>query len=319
MVLLTAAVPTVAPAEEDDPVVETGDLDFQVSIDPLSLSVGRRFVVSFTVTFPTGTQAYFPESPDVSPLVLVEQDRDTSSIAGSTGGEIHRLTLLPVRVGTSVLKPMEVPYVDADGEAGIAYTPELRIQVGSTLGDETSPELAPAGDPVPVRVPNSVLIWTLFGLAVAAAAAFGGILAYRAWRRWQEARRPPPPSRPPLEVALERLAQIESQGLAISGDFKELALQVSEVVREFLGGCMGFSGMDMTTFEVMFAVAGRELGRLTPPELEDFLGFCDLVKFARFVPTQEEAQGLVPRARDLVDRVAPVYPFDAGEGEEEGP
>lgn len=316
--LTVGALPLVTPADESDPVVETGELDFQVNIEPTSLSVGRRFVVSFTVTYPTGTQAYFPEPPDVSPLVLVAQDRETSPIAGSAGGEVHRLTLLPVRVGTSVLKPIEVPYVDVDGEAGISRTPEVRIQVGSTLGDETNPELAPAGEPVPVRVPNTLLIWALFGLAVAAVAALGGIIAYRAWRRWQDAHRPPPPPRPPLEVALERLALIESRGLAISGEFKELALEVSEVVREFLGGCMGFSGVDMTTYEVMLAVSGKDLGRLTPPELEDFLGFCDLVKFARFVPTPEEAQGLVPRARDLVGRVAPVYPFDLGEGEEEG-
>lgn len=305
-------------AAAEDPLVTAGDLDFQVNIDPTTLIVGKRFTVQLTISYPVGSLAYFPEVPDVHPFVLVGHTSQTDDISGSSGREIHHLTLLPVRVGTSVLKPIEVPYVDPQGQAGSTHTPELRIQVGSSLGDETDPQLAPAGEPVPVLVPNLVLIWTLFGLCVAAVAAAGGILGYRAWRRWQEAHRPPPPPRPPLEVALERLADIEARGLAVNGEFKELALEVSEVVREFLGGCMGFSGVDMTTFEVLMALQGRDTGRATPPELEDFFGFCDLVKFAKLVPSEEEAHGMLPRARDLVNRVVIAYPYSGtedGEGE----
>jgi len=308
--LIVAAIPVVAvaSAQTGRPDVESGIVDFTVDIDPTDLEAGKLFTVSFTLTYPTGTQTYFPEVPDVHPFVLTGHDRETAHIAGTASGETHGLTLLPVRVGTSVLDPIEVPYIDTDGQAGMAYTPEIRIDVRSTIGDEIDPDLAPAGESVPVRVPNSALIWTLFGLLTATAAATAGIMGYRVYARYREAHRPPPPPRPPLDVALERLAMIEDKGQVESGEYKQLALDVSEAIREFLGGCLGFSGVDMTTFEVMCALEGRDLGRTTMPELEDFLGLCDLVKFAKFEPTPSEAAGIVPRARDIVERVAEAYP-----------
>ncbi len=284
------------PEPEDTPVV-------RVDIAPTNVVVGRRVIVTFQVESPSGTKVYFPESPSVHPFRLLAHEREVPHVAGTGEVEVHRLALLPVRVGTSVLGPIEIPYVTASGEARLTRTPEVRIQVAGTLGDEASPEPAAPGTPVPVYVPNTVLIWTLAGVGIALVAAVAGALAYRAWRRWREANRPPPPPRPPLEVALERLASLDAQALIGREEFQALALQISEIMKDFLGNTYGFPGKDLTTWEIMQALTGRPLGRVTPPELEDFFGFCDLVKFAKWRPTPEEAAGLVPRARGLVERI----------------
>ena len=303
-VALCAWIPGIALADPPAArVIQKEDVTFAIDIDPTTLAVGKRFTVKLTATFPEGTRLYFPEAPVVKPFLLVSHQHDAQAVAGVGTSESHSLTMLPVRVGTSVLAPMEVPYVTATGEARIAHTPEVRIQVGSTLGDETDPQPAPAGTPMPVRVRNTPLIWGLSSLGVALAAALIAILAYRRWRTWREAHRPPPPPRPAHEVALERLAQIEAMGLVDAGDFKQLALLVTEVVREFLGGRFGFSGVDLTTWEVLGLLAGRDLGRMTTVELEDYLGFCDLVKFAKFQPTADEGRGLLRRAYEVVSRV----------------
>ena len=304
VVLAVAVLPGTGRADPPaSGVIQKEDVTFAIDIDPTTLAVGKQFTVKLTATFPEGTRLYFPEAPAVKPFLLVSHRHDAQAVAGVGTSESHQLTMLPVRVGTSVLAPMEVPYVTATGEARIAHTPEVRIQVGSTLGDEADPQPAPAGTPMPVRVRNTPLIWGLSSLGVALAAALMGILAYRRWRAWRDAHRPPPPPRPAHEVALERLAQIEAMGLVDAGDFKQLALLVTEVVREFLGGRFGFSGVDLTTWEVLGLLAGRDLGRMTTVELEDYLGFCDLVKFAKFQPTADEGRGLLRRAYEVVGRV----------------
>ena len=298
---LVALLPLVAAA--DTGVLDREEVSFRVDIDPTSLAIGKRFEVRFALSYPVGTVVYFPETPAVKPFVLLSRGRDTAPLAGTTAGETQVLAMLPVRTGTSVLAPIDVPYVTAAGEARMAHTPEVRIQVGSTLGDEADPQPASAGEPVPVRVPNIVLIWVLSGLGVALAAATIGVVGYRRWKAWREAHRPPPPPRPAHEVAFERLASIERMGLIEAGEFGQLALLVSEVVREFLGARLGFAGVDLTTWEVLRAVEGRDLGRLTPVELEDWLSTCDLVKFAKFQPSPQEATGLLRRAREIVEKV----------------
>ncbi len=292
----------VAGADEPEAPPST-DPTIHVDIAPANVVVGRRVTVTFQVESPAGTRVYFPETPPVSPFRLLAHDREVPHVAGSGEIEVHRLTLLPVRIGTSVLSPIEVPYVTAASEPRLTHTPEVRIQVAGTLGDEASPEPAPAGEPVPVPVPNTVLVWTLAGLGIALVAAVAGALGYRAWRRWREAHRPPPPPRLPLEVALERLAALDADGMVAREEYQALALQVSEIMKEFLGSTYGFPGTDLTTYEVMVALRDRPLDRVTPPELEDFFGFCDLVKFAKWRPTPEEAAGLVPRARGLIERI----------------
>lgn len=309
-----AADPTAA-AEPQDALPAQGDLRFRVDIEAADVSVGRPFTVKFEVTYPAGTRVYFPESPAVAPMVLVQTTGESSAVLGSGTFEKHALTLLPVRVGAAVLPSIEVPYVAASGEAKVAATPEVRVQVVSTLGDETAPELASSGTPVPVRVRNQLLLWILAGLGVSLVTAVASILGYRRLKAWLDSRRPPPPPRPAHEVAFERLAEIEAMGLVESGDFQQLALLVSEVLREFMGATFGFAGIDLTTWEVLRVLEGRDLRRLSRPELEDFLSLCDLIKFAKYAPSIEEASSLVRRARDAVERVmaAPAIP-SAGEG-----
>ncbi|MBM4396504.1 MAG: hypothetical protein FJ087_12550 [Deltaproteobacteria bacterium] len=291
------------PALADAPVVDREDVTFRVDIDPATLVIGKRFRIRFELSYPPGTRAYFPETPVTKPFLLLSHGRDTTAVAGTSAGETHALELLPVRLGTSVIAPIEVPYVDPSGAARVARTPEVRIQVAGTLGNEADPQPAGPGEPVPVRVPNTPLVWALSAIGIALLASAIGALGYRRWRAWKDAHRPPPPPRPAHEVARERLAEIEAMGLVEAGDFSQLALLVSEVVREFLGARLSFAGVDMTTWEVLQAVSGRDLGRLSAVELEDFLALCDLVKFAKFTPTPAEGAGLLRRAREAVDKV----------------
>ena len=93
------------------------------------------------------------------------------------------------------------------------------------------------------------------------------------------------------------------------------------MLREFLGATYGFAGVDLTSWEVLRALEGQDLRRLARPELEDFLSLCDLIKFAKHVPSVEEAGCLTRRAREAVARVmdgAPVQPVAPGAAGKEG-
>jgi hypothetical protein len=321
--LLLAGLPALAETDgqgaRQDPqpteVLDDTDIRFDVDVSPRDPMLGQPFKVTVSLAYPEGTRVYFPEAPQVRPFTLVRHDRTGSGVIGSGTGETHVLTLLPTRPGTASLAPIEVPFVDPAGKARISMTPEIRLPVTTSLGNETDPQLADAGEPVPVRVTNTPLIWVMSSLAVALIAALLGILGYRFWRRWREAGKPPPPPRPAHEVALERLDDLDARDLAGTGDFGELAQAVSEIIREFLGAHFGFAGVDLTTWEVIRECSGRDLGRLTIVELEDFLSLCDLIKFAKFRPTDSEARSLTRRGREVVEGVMAAVPPAGGTDE----
>ena len=284
--------------QQDEPV------RFSIDVQPKEVFIGNQISVTFSLTYPSGTKVYFPSDPDVRPFVLVRHDKDVPHVAGQATNERHTLVLLPVRLGVLTLKPIEVPYVLPDGQARVAKTPELSIEVKGMLGDETEFKLAPPGDFVEVHVLNTPLVYGLIAVLSAIVATVLGIAGYRWWRRWKEAHKPPPPPRPPIEIALERLLKLEQMNLDPKVSYKEIALQVSDIVREFLGATYGFPGVDLTTYEVMQALKGKSLGNVPHLEVEDFLSGCDLIKFAKYVPTLDETNSIIPRARNLLNRIS---------------
>lgn len=302
-----------APAgnDSDSTVTDADSRRTSISVDAVveddTMAVGRQFDVTFVFRYPPGTRVYFPENPETRPLVAVRMKSDDSTVIGTSESESHTISLLAVKAGDVVLKPFEVPVVTSAGEAAMVMTPEVRLTVKSMIGNEEAPELASPGSTAPVTVMNVILVWGLAALLTAALTALAAVAGYRRWRAWADAHKPPPPPVPPHETAYRRISEIEAMGLVDAGDFKTLALLLSEVIRAFVGARLGFSGEDSTTWETIDSVRRmqneRLLGRLQADELEDFLGLCDLIKFAKFEPSQNDASSLLRRSRSIVDDV----------------
>ena len=305
LVVLLAAAPATSLAADQ---AASGDPAVEISVQPPApVRVGEQFTLTYVFNYAEGTKVFFPEKPDTAPLVFVRTTNDRPAVLGTGTTEKHTVTLMAVRTGATAVKPFEIPVVAADGSTGMVTAPEVPVTVSSSIGNENSPEPTRFDNPVPLIVRNDLLLWILGALLVAGAAAGLAIIGYRRYRAWVLARTPPPPPEPPEVRAWRRLAEIEAMGLIESLQFKELALQLSEVVREFLGTRLGFPGADSTTWETMDFVKaagpGGSAGRLDANELEDLLSLCDLIKFAKFQPTASDGAALMRRSRQIVDSV----------------
>ena len=104
---------------------------------------------------------------------------------------------------------------------------------------------------------------------------------------------------------MEELFAVRYAGLAKEARYAEHYDRVSDAVRKYLGGRYGFDGLETTTRE-MTAI----LKRVEPPvyELPVILGFleeCDLVKFARFTPSDEDCTRVLDQAEHIVRMTVP--------------
>jgi hypothetical protein len=152
----------------------------------------------------------------------------------------------------------------------------------------------------PVEIPSGY--WWLLWAAIAAAAVWG---LWMLWKRWRRQKLAPKPTAviPPHRKAKDRLRSAEE---LLSDPYRFCSL-VSDVVRVYLEERFNLHAPERTTEEFLNEM--RNSTALHPDHkqlLEDFLTQCDLVKFARHEPSQEELRALLESALRLIDETAPV-------------
>ena len=149
-------------------------------------------------------------------------------------------------------------------------------------------EIAP---PVDYSLVPPWVIWgaVILGLVVAAALAW--------WIR--KLIRRPAPVRSAQERALEKLERISGEMETLCP--YEFSIAVSDILRGYVTEQYQLPVTRQTSFEFLSMLAQRS--PFSPDEtslLEDFLGRCDLIKFARYDATPHDSRRLLEEATQFV-------------------
>ena len=87
---------------------------------------------------------------------------------------------------------------------------------------------------------------------------------------------------------------------------KPFSILVSGAIREYLEERFDFHAPERTTEEFLYELQGSPLlTRDQKPSPGEFLASCDLIKFARYEPTETELRGLYQSALRLVNETEP--------------
>ncbi len=151
----------------------------------------------------------------------------------------------------------------------------------------------------PIEIANP-WFWLWLALGVLCVVALGFFL----WRRWQKQKSQAliVPIVPPHQRARQKL----EQALRIISEPEPFTVSVSDTLRVYLEERFNFRAPERTTEEFLYELQNTEL--LTPDQkqtLGDFLSRCDLVKFARYEPTETELRDIHQSAVRLVDETEP--------------
>lgn len=147
----------------------------------------------------------------------------------------------------------------------------------------------------PVEIP-AAWVWVWWALLLLGLLAVG--VYY--WRRWRHKRQELPPVIviPPHVRARESLRQ----ALRFLSDPNRFCTLVADTIRIYLEERFSLRAPERTTEEFLVELqASQHLTRDQKQSLGEFLQSCDLVKFARFEPTEEALQQLHEAALRLVD------------------
>jgi hypothetical protein len=151
----------------------------------------------------------------------------------------------------------------------------------------------------PIEIPTGwEWLWWMLG-ALALIAILTG-LALFIFRRRKQVNTPPPipahiRARQKLDDALKLLSQP-----------KPFVTAVSDTLRGYLEERFSFHAPERTTEEFLHELKATQLLAAGQKEsLSHFLQSCDLVKFAKYEPTEEELRALHAAALRLVDETEP--------------
>jgi hypothetical protein len=141
-------------------------------------------------------------------------------------------------------------------------------------------------------------VWQLLIVVALAVAAF---LLWRWWKNRKLNIVLPPPV--PAHV---RARQKLAEALALITQPKPFVIAVSDTARTYLEERFNFHAPERTTEEFLRELVGTKL--LTPDQkssLGNFLASCDLVKFAKYEPGENELRALHSSAERLVEETEP--------------
>jgi hypothetical protein len=296
------------PEEEETPLPEGHVPEVELRIEPREgLVTGDHVHVIVTVRVPENDDVAIPRQ-SFGTFELHDQRHRDREIDGDRRELTFEIDLLALEPGEQVLPSLRLRVVTEDGTVGFVRTEEQRITIGSLVANEPDAQPRPATRPLPVMQDDYTLAWVLGILAGMIATALVTWLVARWWSRRPKAAPPPPPPRPAWDVALAKLSLLNRESAKMIADGKQVELvdRTSDALREYLGARYDFNGLESTTDEVLARLKHAKLQSASLPEITTLLGDCDLVKFAKAVPTTEQCKDMIESAVKIVRATIPV-------------
>lgn len=177
-------------------------------------------------------------------------------------------------------------------------TNKVMVAPAATPAAPAEMDLRDIKPPVEISSGWEWLWWVLAGLATAAA-------FWALWKWWQRRKVQAPVA--PLLPAHVRARQRLQEALALLAQPKPFVIAVSDTARVYLEERFEFHAPERTTEEFLHELRRTDLlTRDQKESLGEFLQRCDLVKFAKYEPTEPELRELHGSALRLVEETEPV-------------
>jgi len=153
---------------------------------------------------------------------------------------------------------------------------------------------------------TAIVFYSLAGAALLAL-ILGGIF----WYRFKYKKAAVTPPRPAHALALEELEGLRKEGLIEKGIYQEYYFRFSEIFRRYLERRFHFPAVERTTEEILPVLSGLDgFEDRVRSGARSLILQADLVKFARHVPTNQEAEQEYRHAVSFINETkeAPASP-----------
>lgn len=308
-------------AQQPEPIKKTytkGPLKLTVRTEKDLINIAELLKVTLTASAPQDTNLNQPKIEEPTPPASDKDNTENEQIIVNDFekyGQVTADTKLddenkPLTVWTFQLEPMRtgiltLPIFSLDFELPDSQTKyqirtdEIEIKVASIIGDDPNDyKLAEISGPVSLKRNLVVIV-----IITAAAAALAAVIIIMAVKKARQNAINARLFKPAHEIALRKLFELEKQDLVRNGKLKQFYEKLSSILRRYIEDRFQIKAPERTTEEFLNELKYTDL--LTKDDkqsLENFLKHCDMVKFARHKPHQQQTEKSFALARDFVQR-----------------
>jgi hypothetical protein len=319
--LLAEAVPA---QQVPAPAPPSPGVEIKIQAHPSEATIGDPIQIDFDFSLPRGYRFRFPElsgqigeftvletypGPDIPGPPLKGNTTPTPQAprkpeASATTHHRARIVVAVYKTGDFDFPALPFALQDPDGKESQVSSPEVKIRITSVLAknDLNLRDLKQQAD---IEEPSRWLLWMALGTGALAAV----LLIW--W--WIKRRRRPPAPGPlihsevdPLDQAEADLRSLIGQSLQDKGAVKQFYVRLADIMKRAVEAGYGIQTVEKTTMEIVAAIETSTVGGSAMPEaanqdrIEFLLLACDMVKFARYIPSPSELEEVVNAAFDII-------------------
>lgn len=290
-------------------VAERGPLKLTVEARPAQVRVGDTIVVRLSMVTPDDHVVTFPGA-DAWGGLPVTLGTPSDPRPGATSGLewSQEVRIDPTAAGVLDIPPLAIKYTRRSADdSGVAFEGELvsstlQVEVRSVLTTQDS--VAAPRDITGARVPPRRLTARDWALLLGGAVLALAVATLLIWLVRRRLGRPAPPLAADV-WALRALSELSDAVWLARHGFKEYYYRLTEIVRAYVERQFGLAAPEMTTEEFLNELSrARGAVPYDATKLRGFLEACDIVKYAAFAPTSEDAEGALATARAFVHATA---------------
>jgi hypothetical protein len=292
-------------------------LEIQTRADPKNVTVGDPINIDFDITLPKGFKAQAPQMPgQVGDFAVLQYfpgpvvpGTETKRAAKPSGAGKEESSHYRARVVVALYKPGDYSFPavsfelqDPSGRTAVLSSEPVVVRIQNTLADKDL-ALRDLKRQADIAEPVRWALWLAIGLALLIAAC----LLWWLWKRRRTRLVPAAPAQPrldPLQLAESELRDLLVRGLLEKGLIKQFYVLLSEITKKSLEAGYGIQTFEKTSAEIMDELSTGGIRTIPADETEgirSLLVACDLVKFAKHLPSRSESDASVKLAFEVLD------------------
>jgi len=289
---------------EIDKLYERGPLTAHVRLDKSTITIAETIILELEGAIEPGYELQMPKVDRVlENFGIVDWDNPGNKLDENNNiVSTYRYRLEPFLSGSYAIPAFTFEFSDVNGVEEKKYeltTEPIDIEVTSLLGDQRS-ELVIADIEDVVEMPKATSYLWLWVIGSAILITAVGLWLYLRRKRYSKLIRI---FKPAHEIAYERLRLLVKDDLINSGEIKEFYERISNILRHYIEHRFDLRAPERTTEEFLIDLQWTDV--LSVPDKEnlgEFLRHCDLVKFAKYNPTNEQIQQTFDLVKDFIEK-----------------
>jgi hypothetical protein len=271
----------------------------KVSVDTTEINIGDIVTLSLSIQYPSSAKVTFPPVGNMLGEWTVRNVKNIPAKGLKNGiQEVGlQIQLAIYKIGEFNIPAMEVELIKKNSEREVLSSAPIKIKVESILTGQKQKlkDLKAQAEIAPDYRPFLLL------LAALASVAF---LIYWLFTTLKKRRKVAMievlDNRTPEQIARDAIQALLSRRLVEQSLLKQFYLELSEIVKRYLGQKLNILSLERTTEEFIRDLRKTSLALQDFEMIQEFLVECDLVKFAKYHPSPEEIQSIIQKAVQLI-------------------